>query len=62
MDGAVKEKETEADKGNEVMGEMGGGGAVKREPIFHFFLRDRVSKMNVFHFKALIFVLNYLAG
>lgn len=34
MDGAVKEKETEADKGNEVMGEM--GGAVEREPIFHF--------------------------
>lgn len=57
----MKEKETEADKGNEVMGEMGGG-AVKREPIFRFFLRDRVSKMNVFHFKALIFVLNYLAS
>lgn len=35
MDGAVKEKETEADKGNEVMGEMGGGGE-KRTNISFF--------------------------
>lgn len=56
----MKEKETEADKGNEVMGEMGGG--VEKRTNILFFFRDRISKMNVFHFKALIFVLNYLAG
>lgn len=57
----MKEKETEADKGNEVMGEkrVGGGGMerLKREekPIFLFFSSSSwvkgYLKMNVFHLK-----------